>query len=119
MPLSPPLKVRRHFPDLPPLLDLERNQSLALVNSHFSVDMTLPLLPSQVQIGAIHCQPAKPLPQVSLGCGCVCLGLGVDACGRLFSWLVGETIQKLHGFVFYFYYFFYLYSFSSFLRQLR
>lgn len=115
MPLSSPLKVRRHFPDLPPLLDLERNQSLALVNSHFSVDMTLPLLPSQVQIGAIHCQPAKPLPQVSLGSGCECLGLDVDACGRLFScFLVRETIQKLHGFVIYFLLILYLYFFLVF-----
>ncbi|XP_042876628.1 UDP-glycosyltransferase UGT5-like [Penaeus japonicus] len=56
-------EVKRHFPDLPPLLEVERNQSLAFVNSHFSIDLTLPLLPSQVQIGAIHCQPAKPLPQ--------------------------------------------------------
>lgn len=51
------------FPDLPPLLELERNMSLALLNSHFSISKTLPLLPSQVEVGAMHCSPAKPLPQ--------------------------------------------------------
>lgn len=51
------------FPDLPPLLELEKNQSLTLINRHFSMDMTLPLLPSQIEVGAIHCRPAKPLPK--------------------------------------------------------
>ncbi|ROT79971.1 UDP-glucuronosyltransferase 2C1 [Penaeus vannamei] len=51
------------FPDLPPLLDIERNQSLTLINSHFSIDVALPLLPSQVAVGAIHCRPANPLPK--------------------------------------------------------
>lgn len=49
------------FPKLPPLLDLERNQSLALVNSHFSLGSPLPLLPSQVEVGGIHCRPGQPL----------------------------------------------------------
>ncbi|XP_071546547.1 UDP-glycosyltransferase UGT5-like [Panulirus ornatus] len=51
------------FPELPPLLELERNMSLALLNTHFSISKTLPLLPSQVEVGAMHCSPAKPLPQ--------------------------------------------------------
>nr|XP_027223424.1 2-hydroxyacylsphingosine 1-beta-galactosyltransferase-like [Penaeus vannamei] len=51
------------FPDLPPLLDIERNQSLTLINSHFSMDVAVPLLPSQVAVGAIHCRPANPLPK--------------------------------------------------------
>ncbi|XP_063593602.1 UDP-glycosyltransferase UGT5-like isoform X2 [Penaeus indicus] len=51
------------FPDLPPLLDIERNQSLTLINSHFSINMAVPLLPSQVAVGAVHCRPAKPLPK--------------------------------------------------------
>ncbi|KAK8399525.1 hypothetical protein O3P69_003537 [Scylla paramamosain] len=68
MPLSEALadrghKVWQHFPDLPPLLDIERNQSLALMNSHFSITTPMPLLPSQVEVGAMHCRPAKPLPQ--------------------------------------------------------
>ncbi|MPC98306.1 UDP-glucuronosyltransferase [Portunus trituberculatus] len=55
--------VSAHFPDLPPLLEIERNQSLTLMNSHFSITTPVPLLPSQVEVGAIHCRPAKPLPQ--------------------------------------------------------
>lgn len=51
------------FPRLPPLLDLERNQSLALVNSHFSLGSSLPLLPSQVEVGGIHCRPGQPLDE--------------------------------------------------------
>ncbi|XP_047491574.1 UDP-glycosyltransferase UGT5-like isoform X2 [Penaeus chinensis] len=51
------------FPDLPPLLDIERNQSLTLINSHFSMDAAVPLLPSQVAVGAVHCRPANPLPK--------------------------------------------------------
>ncbi|XP_063876156.1 UDP-glycosyltransferase UGT5-like isoform X1 [Scylla paramamosain] len=56
-------ELSAHFPDLPPLLDIERNQSLSLINTHFSIDTPIPLLPSQVEVGAIHCRPAKPLPQ--------------------------------------------------------
>ena len=52
------------FPDLPPLLEIERNQSLTLMNSHFSMFTPVPLLPSQVEVGAMHCRPAKALPQV-------------------------------------------------------
>ncbi|XP_064112834.1 UDP-glycosyltransferase UGT5-like isoform X1 [Macrobrachium nipponense] len=51
-----------HFPDLPALLDIERNQSLVLLNSHFSSGSSMPLLPSQVEVGGMHCRPAKPLP---------------------------------------------------------
>ncbi|XP_066941843.1 UDP-glycosyltransferase UGT5-like [Macrobrachium rosenbergii] len=56
-------EINIHFPDLPPLLDLERNLSLVLLNSHFSTDLTVPLLPSQVEVGGMHCRPAKPLPE--------------------------------------------------------
>ncbi|XP_063840614.1 UDP-glycosyltransferase UGT5-like isoform X2 [Scylla paramamosain] len=56
-------EISAHFPDLPPLLDIERNQSLTLMNTHFSITTPLPLLPSQVEVGAIHCRPGKPLPQ--------------------------------------------------------
>ncbi|XP_064112822.1 UDP-glycosyltransferase UGT5-like isoform X2 [Macrobrachium nipponense] len=56
-------EINVHFPDLPPLLELERNQSLVLMNSHFSTDLTVPLLPFQVEVGGMHCRPAKPLPE--------------------------------------------------------
>nr|XP_045604546.1 UDP-glycosyltransferase UGT5-like [Procambarus clarkii] len=56
-------EISAQFPELPPLLDLERNMSLALINTHFSISMPLPLLPSQVEVGGMHCRPANPLPQ--------------------------------------------------------
>ncbi|KAK3860903.1 hypothetical protein Pcinc_033083 [Petrolisthes cinctipes] len=56
-------KITARFPDLPPLLEIERNSSLALINSHFSMSQTVPILPSQVEVGAIQCNPAQPLPQ--------------------------------------------------------
>ncbi|KAG0710470.1 UDP-glucuronosyltransferase 2B14 [Chionoecetes opilio] len=56
-------EISAHFPDLPPLLEIERNQSLTLMNTHFSITTPVPLLPSQVEVGAMHCRPAKPLPK--------------------------------------------------------
>ncbi|XP_068217352.1 UDP-glycosyltransferase UGT5-like [Palaemon carinicauda] len=54
-------EVTLHLPDIRPLLYTERNASLTFLNSHYSIDLPLPLLPSQVQIGAIHCKSPKPL----------------------------------------------------------
>ncbi|XP_069163517.1 UDP-glycosyltransferase UGT5-like [Procambarus clarkii] len=56
-------KISSLFPNLPPLKELTRNQSLTLLNTHFSLDMPYPLLPSQVEVGALHCRPGNPLPQ--------------------------------------------------------
>ncbi|KAG7164577.1 UDP-glucuronosyltransferase 3-like 2 [Homarus americanus] len=56
-------EISAQFSDLPPLLDLEKNTSLVLLNTQFSMDKALPLLPSQVEVGAMHCRPGKPLPQ--------------------------------------------------------
>ncbi|XP_069190590.1 UDP-glycosyltransferase UGT5 [Procambarus clarkii] len=56
-------EISAQFPELPLLLDLERNMSLALMNTHFSIGIPLPLLPSQVEVGGMHCRPASPLPQ--------------------------------------------------------
>nr|XP_053653619.1 UDP-glycosyltransferase UGT5-like isoform X1 [Cherax quadricarinatus] len=63
--ILPPIQeaISAQFPELPLLLDLERNVSLSLLNSHFSINTPLPLLPSQVEVGAMHCRPANPLPQ--------------------------------------------------------
>ncbi|MPC30605.1 UDP-glucuronosyltransferase 2B14 [Portunus trituberculatus] len=55
-------EISAQFPDLPPLLDIERNQSLTLMNTHFSITTPVPLLPSQIEVGAMHCRPAKQLP---------------------------------------------------------
>ncbi|XP_050729340.1 UDP-glycosyltransferase UGT5-like isoform X2 [Eriocheir sinensis] len=56
-------EISAQFPDLPPLLEIERNQSLTLLNTHFTITNAVPLLPSQVEVGAMHCRPAKPLPE--------------------------------------------------------
>ncbi|XP_076042878.1 UDP-glucosyltransferase 2-like isoform X2 [Oratosquilla oratoria] len=56
-------EINKHFPDLPPILELEKNVSLSLINSHYSLGMTQPLLPSQIEVGAMHCRPGKPLPR--------------------------------------------------------
>ncbi|KAK3860902.1 hypothetical protein Pcinc_033082 [Petrolisthes cinctipes] len=56
-------EITAQFPDLPPLLDIERNLSLALINTHFTISKTMPVLPSEVEVGTMHCRPAQPLPQ--------------------------------------------------------
>ncbi|ROT73741.1 2-hydroxyacylsphingosine 1-beta-galactosyltransferase [Penaeus vannamei] len=54
-----PFYCWRHW-SVVPKIQKERNQSLTLINSHFSIDVAVPLLPSQVAVGAIHCRPANP-----------------------------------------------------------
>ena len=53
------------IPDCPPLEEIERNMSLVFINSHpaFSYPRALP--PQVIEIGAMHCRPAKPLLSVS------------------------------------------------------
>lgn len=56
--------VRRHFPDTPPLHELERNVSLVLTNSHMhSLDIVRPTAPFLIEVGGTHCRPAKALPK--------------------------------------------------------
>ena len=57
--------MSRRFPELPPLLEMEANVSLSLINSHFSFRKPLPFLPNQIEVGGMHCRPAKPLPKVT------------------------------------------------------
>ncbi|KAA0184510.1 hypothetical protein HAZT_HAZT005992 [Hyalella azteca] len=56
-------EISKQFPDLPRLDDLKRNQSLTLINSHFSVGQPLPLLPNQVEVGGLHIGPPAALPK--------------------------------------------------------
>ncbi|XP_045616802.2 UDP-glucosyltransferase 2 [Procambarus clarkii] len=56
-------EISAQFPGLPPLLELERNVSLVLANTHFSMGPVLPLLPSQVDVGGMHCRPGHSLPR--------------------------------------------------------
>ncbi|RXG61911.1 UDP-glucuronosyltransferase 2B20 [Armadillidium vulgare] len=55
--------LSERFPDLPPLGEIEKGISLVLQNTHYSMDIPVPLLPSQVEVGGLHCRPAKPLPK--------------------------------------------------------
>ncbi|XP_071532733.1 UDP-glycosyltransferase UGT5-like [Panulirus ornatus] len=56
-------EVSAHLPDIPPLLDIERNVSLVLLNYQFVAGYAMPLLPSEVEVGGMHCVPGQPLPQ--------------------------------------------------------
>jgi len=44
------------------------NSSLILVNTHFTMFESIPLIPAVVEVGGIHVQPIKPLPVVSFDC---------------------------------------------------
>ncbi|XP_023165177.2 UDP-glucuronosyltransferase 2B13 isoform X2 [Drosophila hydei] len=47
---------------LPNVLDLERNISLMLINSHRSVDLPRPSMPGLINVGGAHIRPAQKLP---------------------------------------------------------
>lgn len=50
-------------PECPPFIEIEKNFSLVFTNSHpsFSYPRTLP--PRVIEVGGLHCRPAKPLPE--------------------------------------------------------
>ena len=50
---------------LPGAVEIERNASLVLTNSHFVLNWPIPALPSLVEVGGMHCRPSKPLPKVN------------------------------------------------------
>lgn len=51
---------------LPQLAELERNISMILINTHFSIDTIRPNIPSLVEVGGVHIKPPKELPDVSI-----------------------------------------------------
>ena len=63
---------------------LERNVSMVLVNSHHSMGTPRPLLPNVVEIGGMHCRPAKSIANsdpelnafISRGNGAILFSLG-------------------------------------------
>ena len=60
-------QINKIFPEIPvSLLDIERNQSVAFLNSHFSMFDQTRMLPNQIEMGGVHCKPGKPLPKVSV-----------------------------------------------------
>merc|ERR1719495_1545252 len=48
------------------LAEVEKNVSVILVNSHYSLGHPRPLLPNVVEVGAMHCRPARPLHDTEL-----------------------------------------------------
>lgn len=48
-----------------PLMVLDRNVSLIMTNTHFSLYPNIPLAPNVVQIGGVNVQQVLPLPEVS------------------------------------------------------
>jgi glucuronosyltransferase len=58
--------ARKYFGDsLPPLADIVRNTSLVLVNRHFSLNRPVPNVPAVIEVGGLHVQIPKRLPEVS------------------------------------------------------
>jgi glucuronosyltransferase len=58
--------ARKYFgQSLPPLADIVRNTSLLLINRHFSISKPAPNLPVVVEVGGLHVQEPKKLPEVS------------------------------------------------------
>lgn len=61
--------MRKHFndsDDLPSVAEIELTTSLVLLNHHFSISYPRPLVPNLVQVGGMHVQAPKKLPQVEL-----------------------------------------------------
>ena len=50
--------------DLPSIHDIERNVSLIMSNSHFSIQFPRPALPDFIEVAGMHCRAAQPLPKV-------------------------------------------------------
>jgi glucuronosyltransferase len=57
--------VQHYLPGCPPLLEIEHNTSLIFTNTHPSISYPRASPPSLIEVGAIHCHPAKALPTVS------------------------------------------------------
>ncbi|XP_049832173.1 UDP-glucosyltransferase 2-like isoform X1 [Schistocerca gregaria] len=48
---------------LPPTSRLVYNTSLMLLNSHFSLNQPIPLVPAMIEVGGLHIEQPKPLPK--------------------------------------------------------
>lgn len=57
--------MAQHFgSDLPPISQLEKRASLALVNSNPILDHLGPMLDNVIPVGGMHIKDPKPLPEV-------------------------------------------------------
>ena len=58
--------ARKYFgQSLPPLADIVRNTSLVLFNRHFSTSKPMVNLPVVIEVGGLHVEEPKKLPEVS------------------------------------------------------
>ncbi|CAG7733558.1 unnamed protein product [Allacma fusca] len=57
--------MNREFfgPETPSVVDIAKNTSLVLVNSHLAVNYPRPFMPDLIDVGGLYCRPAKPLPK--------------------------------------------------------
>ena len=56
---------RKHLgEDLPGTFEIMQNTSMIFSNSHFALTFPRPHLPDVVEVGGMHCRPAKALPKV-------------------------------------------------------
>ncbi|XP_052132382.1 UDP-glycosyltransferase UGT5-like [Frankliniella occidentalis] len=56
--------VEKHLgPGVPPLIELANNMSVMLSNTHAALNRAKPLVPAVVEVGGIHIDQPKPLPQ--------------------------------------------------------
>jgi hypothetical protein len=53
-----------YFPDSPSIPEFLSNVSLILSNTHVSIDHSL-AQPDLIEVGGMHCRPAKPLAKVN------------------------------------------------------
>jgi len=58
--------AQKYFGKSTPLpSEVEKNISLVMVNTHFSMDYPRPLVPAMIPVGGMHITPGKELPKVS------------------------------------------------------
>lgn len=54
--------IEKYFPGAPSLIEMKANISAAFANTHPAFSFPRAYPPGVVELGAIHCRPAKPLP---------------------------------------------------------
>lgn len=58
------IMVKYFGPDMPPISQLEKRASLALIGSHPIIDNVRPLLDTIIPVAGMHIKEAAPLPTV-------------------------------------------------------
>jgi glucuronosyltransferase len=59
--------IRKHLNSskIPSIWELQKSTALILLNSHFSISYSRPLMPNMVEVGGMHIAPPKKLSTVS------------------------------------------------------